>query len=150
MSRRWSSPGFTLIELSLLLVLFALLSALAIPSFSGTLSRARTRAALDRLAGDLFLARSLAARSGRPLRVRFGPAGECADFYEITGDTGVLRRVTVRSGSAGVCLSSNVPGAMRVNSRGMLVGSPRTVWARSGGEADSATISIVGRVYRWR
>lgn len=151
MSPRSSSSGFTLIELSFLLVLFALLSALAYPSLSRTLSRARAQAALDRLTADLFLARALAVRTARPLSIRFDPPTGCADRYEIVDDSGrVLRRVTVRAESSGVCLSSNAAAAMRVNARGVLTGSPRKLHARSGREADSATVSIVGRVHRWR
>lgn len=150
MSRPAISPGYTLIELCLLLVLFALLSSLAVPSLSGTLSAARTRAALDRLSADIFLARSMAARAGSPILVRFDPPSGCAEFYELTDATGaVLRRASTSVADTGVCLSSNVARAMKVNSRGMLTGSPRTLRAASGAARDSATISMVGRVYRW-
>src|SRR5690606_26535278 len=126
MSLRSSSSGFTLIELSLLLVLFALLSAMAVPSFTNSMSRARARAAIDRLSGDVFLARSVAAQRGLPVYIRFEPPSGCADHYELSDGTGALvRRVTVRQEDTGVCLSSNVARAMRVDSRGMLVGSPR-------------------------
>jgi hypothetical protein len=39
---------------------------------------------------------------------------------------------------------------MRIDARGILTGSPRTVRAAAGGVADSVVISIVGRVLRWR
>ena len=150
MSRRPSAAGFTLIELSVLLVLFALLSAMAVPSLSSILAHARARAALDRLAGDLFFARAVAARSGRPVYLRFVPATGCADGYLLVGqDDTVLRRVRTGREGSGVCLTSNVSRAMGVNSRGMLIGSPRTLHARSGRAADSATVSMVGRIYRW-
>lgn len=148
MARPSDPLGFTLIELCLLLVLFALLSALAVPSFSRTIAQTRTRAVLARLSGELFLARSLAARDGRPLRVRFNPAVGCAGDYAIVTDEGVVLR-TVRLRSDFVCLSSNVEWAMRVNARGMLVGSARTFVARSGSVTDSAVVSIIGRVHRW-
>jgi prepilin-type N-terminal cleavage/methylation domain-containing protein len=151
MPRHSLPPGFTLIELALTLVLFALLAGIAVPSFSRTMSRARVNSALNVLAGEIFLARSLAARDSRPLSIRFDPADTCADRYLIVDDTGgVLRRVTTSRERSGVCLTSNVERAMRVNSRGMLVGSPRRIRAESGGEADSMTVSIVGRVYRRR
>jgi type IV fimbrial biogenesis protein FimT len=151
MSRRLPSPGFTLIELSLVLVLVAVLAGMALPSLSRTMSRARVDSVLARLTGDIFLARSLAARDARPLRLRFIPASGCAESYEIVTDADeVLRRVTVGPDGAGACLSSNVSRAMRIDARGVLAGSPRTVRAVSGGVSDSVTISIVGRVLRWQ
>lgn len=142
--------GFTLIELCLLLVLLAVLSSFAVPSLTDTIARARTAAVLNRLSGDLFLARSLAARSGASVSLRFEPPRGCAERYEVVAaNDSVLRRVTLAGEANGVCLTSNVARAMRVNPRGMLVGSPRTLHVRSGRVADSATISMVGRVYRW-
>jgi hypothetical protein len=48
----------------------------------------------------------------------------------------------------GVCLSSNVARAFSIDSRGMLMGSARTVHVRSGAAHDSAVVSIVGRLTR--
>lgn len=149
MSRPVPAAGFTLIELSIVLVLFALLAGMAVPSFSKTLSQARVNGVLSRLAGDIFLARSLAARDARPLLIRFDPATGCAAAYRIVTDAGeVLRRSTVDAGGAGVCLSSNVNRPMRINARGVLTGSPRTLRAVAGTVADSVTVSIVGRLLR--
>ena len=92
MARPPDRSGFTLIELCLLLVLFALLSALAVPSFSRTIAEARSRAVLDRLAGELFLARSLATRHSRPLLIRFDPATGCAASYAVVTDEGAVLR----------------------------------------------------------
>jgi type IV fimbrial biogenesis protein FimT len=151
MSRRLPAPGFTLIELSLVLVLFALLAGMAVPSLSGTLSRARVDAVLSRLSADIFLARSLAARDSRRLLIRFEPATGCAAAYQIVSDAGeVLRRTTVDGDGGGVCLSSNVSTPMRVNARGLLIGSPRTLRVVAGAVADSVTVSIVGRLLRWQ
>lgn len=139
--------GFTLIELCLLLALFALLSALAVPSLSGVVARERARGTMNRLAADIHLARALAARAGSPVRLRFDPAEGCARRYLVEADDGaVLRRVEV--GRGGVCLSSNVTSPMYVNGRGMLSGSPRRLYAVSGAVTDSAVVSIVGRVLR--
>lgn len=149
MPRRLPPSGFTLVELSLILVLFALLAAMAVPSLSGTLSAARVDGVLSRLSADIYLARSLAVKDGRPLSIRFTPPVGCAAHYEIATDAGeVLRRVTVDPGGAGVCLTSNVTRAMRIDGRGVLTGSPRTVRATAGRAADSVAISIVGRLLR--
>ena len=141
------STGFTLVELSLLLVLFALLSALAVPSLARVLAEERARGTMNRLGADIHLARALAARAGEPVRLRFEPEEGCARRYLLEADDGaVLRRVEV--GRGGVCLSSNVAQPMYVNGRGMLSGSPRRLYATSGAAVDSAVVSIVGRVLR--
>lgn len=139
--------GFTLVELCLLLVLFALLSALAVPSFSGVLARERARGTMNRLAAEIHLARALAARAGEPVRLRFEPEEGCARRYLIEADDGAVLR-SVEVGRDGVCLSSNVARPMHVNGRGMLSGSPRRLYAASGAAVDSAVVSIVGRVLR--
>lgn len=151
MSHRRPSPGFTLIELSLVLVLFALLAGMAVPSLSRTISAARVDSVLSRLSADIFLARSLAARDARGLLIRFDPSTGCAATYQIVTDAGeVLRRTIVDAANNGVCLSSNVSRPMRVDARGVLTGSPRTLRATDGRVADSVTVSIVGRLLRWQ
>jgi hypothetical protein len=46
-------------------------------------------------------------------------------------------------------VSDNVAQAMVIDSRGMLVGSPRMIHGRAGSQADSVSVSMAGRVYRW-
>jgi hypothetical protein len=60
----------------------------------------------------------------------------------------VVDSVGVR-GAGGVCLSSNVARAMVIDSRGMLVGSPRMIYGRAGEQVDSVSVSMAGRMYRW-
>ncbi|HEX6925329.1 MAG TPA: GspH/FimT family pseudopilin [Longimicrobiaceae bacterium] len=142
--------GYTLVELVVLLVLTALLSSLAVPSFSRTISSFRTRAALARLAGDLYLARAMALESGQTITLRFEPPSGCARRYEIVDAEGTVRKqVSSDLADSGVCLESNVERPIRVDGRGLLVGSPRTIRARRGSLTDSMTISMVGRIYRW-
>ena len=57
--------GFTLIELMVTLAVLAVLVAMAFPSFSAFMEKARLRAAADALLGQLALARSEAVRSDR-------------------------------------------------------------------------------------
>ena len=151
MVARVCAGGFTLIELALLLALLSLLSALAVPSLSGTLAGARTRSTLDRITADLYLARAQALRDGREIQIRFDPSEGCAERYEIVAWADkasplVQRRVP----DPDVCLRSNATTPLRVNARGMLIGSPRKLYASSGGVVDSLSISFVGRVHRWR
>lgn len=131
--------------------LLGLLAALAAPRFTAYVQRARVRAALDQLSAELYRARAYAATRGARVRIEFLPGAPCAPGYRTirTADRVAVREVRLEGDSSRVCLDSNVTQAMSIDSRGMLAGSPRTIHARSGTQADSITISIAGRVYRW-
>lgn len=149
LSRR-PSAGMSLLELLVVLVLVGVLAGLVAPVLSGSVHRLRVRGALDRLTADLYLTRSMAARSGARVELRFRPSSGCAQRYEITrGRKGrVLRVVDLKQTAPGVCLTSNVRGPMVIDARGLLIGSARTIRARAGSQADSAIVSMVGRVLR--
>jgi type II secretory pathway pseudopilin PulG len=150
MSQRNVPAGTTLIELLIVLALIGLLTALAVPNMTGYLERARVRGALDRLTGDLYQARVVAVREGTRIQLRFVPNSGCAARYELyrADREEVMRAVTVEG--PGVCLRSNVSRGLSIDSRGLLLGSSRTVFASAGGQRDSLIISIVGRVFRSR
>jgi prepilin-type N-terminal cleavage/methylation domain-containing protein len=141
--------GYSLVEILVVLGLIGVLAAAVGPSLSAPLQRHRARAALDRVASDLYYARALAVRGGWRIRIRFEPPTGCAATYSLVRSDGVtLRTVDVARELGPVCLSSNVPAALSVDSRGVLIGSPRTLRARAGGQSDSATVSLVGRLLR--
>jgi prepilin-type N-terminal cleavage/methylation domain-containing protein len=142
--------GITLVELLVALVVAGILSALTVPGFSAYLQRERVRGTLNRLTGELHHAQMLAVRNGARFQLRFVPDTGCATSYEVVRaeDGAVVRTVDVGAETAGVCLESNVAHAFSFDSRGLLVGSARTVFARSGAQRDSLVISIVGRVLR--
>jgi type IV fimbrial biogenesis protein FimT len=150
MSLRKAPPGTTLVELLVVLAIIGLLTALAAPSMTGYLERARARAALDRLTGDLYQARVVAVREGTRVQIRFVPNSGCAARYELfrVDREEVMRAVPVEG--PGVCLRSNVSRALSIDSRGLLLGSSRTIFASAGGARDSLIISIAGRVLRSR
>ena len=147
---RHSPAGVTLIESLVILVVVGILSSLSIPSLKPFIERARVRGTLDRLSGELYQARVLAVRAGTRVQIRFVPDSGCADAYELVrADLGTLvHRVTVADEAPGVCLSSNVARSFSIDSRGLLIGSARTVFARAGDQRDSLIISMVGRVLR--
>jgi hypothetical protein len=120
------------------------------PRLTAYLQRERVRGALNRLAGELYRAQVLAVRNGARFQLRFAPATGCASRYDVVRvDEGrVVHTVDVTKEAAGVCLGSNVARAFSFDSRGLLVGSARTVFARSGAQEDSLIISMVGRVFR--
>ena len=63
--------GLTLLELSIALVVLALMLTMSVPSMSAWLARHRLRAAAQDLASDLGEARHEAARLARPVHVVF-------------------------------------------------------------------------------
>lgn len=67
---RLRQHGLTMLELAIILVVLAIVSALAVPSFGGRIDRARAQAAAEALAADLTEARFEAARRGLPLYVQ--------------------------------------------------------------------------------
>jgi prepilin-type N-terminal cleavage/methylation domain-containing protein len=142
--------GFSLIELLTALVLLGVLASLAAPAMSTQLRRARVRSALDLLTADVYRARVLAVREAGRFELAFRPAAGCARAYVLVrvADGMVLDSVDLQA-PGGVCLSSNAAQAMVIDSRGMLVGSPRKIYGRAGGEVDSVTVSMAGRLYRW-
>jgi type II secretion system protein H len=74
--------GFTLIELAMVLAIVALISAMAIPRFGGSLVRARADQAARRVAADLELAQRFAVRRGASYAVVFDAT---ADVYRMPG-----------------------------------------------------------------
>lgn len=140
--------GFSLVELLIVVTLVGIVAGLAAPAMTAYVHRLRVRTTLDAFTADVYRARVVAIREADRYRVRFEPALGCAQAYLFTraADGATLDSVAV---AGGVCMSSNVPRPMVINSRGMLVGSPRMVHARAGAQEDSVSVSIAGRIYRW-
>lgn len=140
--------GFSLIELLSVLTIVCVMASLATPAMTAHLQRARVRAALDLLTADVYRARVLAVREAGRFRIAFLPAAGCARAYVVVraADGATVDSVPLREA---VCLSSNVPQAMVIDSRGMVVGSPRMIYARAGAQVDSVSVSMAGRLYRW-
>lgn len=143
--------GFTLVELLTVAVVVGIISSLAAPRFSEQLQRLRVRTALDELAAVIVRARGLAIHRGARIVVRFRPSRGCARAYVIahSGSGEVVDSIVLPDPDRHVCVRSNSRQHLSINSRGVLIGSPRTIRASAGTQSDSLTISIAGRVYRW-
>ncbi|HEU0077996.1 MAG TPA: GspH/FimT family pseudopilin [Longimicrobiaceae bacterium] len=159
MSIARDARGFTLLELLTVLVLIAVGASLAVPRVDSALARMRTRGALGRFAGDVYHARILAVRNGRPVVIRFPGSVRCAaggqnrfgtDHYVVVvRDTPEreVKRVVLDGGQ--LCLEMNQSDSIRFDTRGLPRGlGNRKVVARRGGVRDSLTISRAGRVLR--
>lgn len=142
--------GFSLIELLSVLTLVSILASLAAPSVTAQVDRIRVRSSLDLFSAHLSRARVLAVRGGLRYEVRFRPGQGCAAAYVLSrADDGTTLDSVALPARHGVCLSSNVPQKLMIDSRGMLVGSPRMIYGRAGAQLDSVSVSMAGRVYRW-
>lgn len=73
-SRHTGARAFTLMEMIVLLAVVAILAAVAIPRFGGSISQNRLEAAARRVRIDLDGARDLARRTSQSIRVRFSAA----------------------------------------------------------------------------
>lgn len=70
----WAAPAahaFTLIELTIVVVILALVAAIAVPRFAGAAVRARVSAAADRVAADIRLTRTEAMKVSTVRKISF-------------------------------------------------------------------------------
>ncbi len=72
---RTGRRGFTLIEALVTIAVLAILTTLALPSFSARLTQHRLKSAAEHLALDMAEARFQAAQSAKTLHLVFGGAG---------------------------------------------------------------------------
>lgn len=78
-----SARGFTLVELTVVLVIMAVAAAVAIPRFSGAQERYRVEAAAQRLRADINLARTRALTTSRPQVLEFK---QSSNYYCMDGE----------------------------------------------------------------
>jgi prepilin-type N-terminal cleavage/methylation domain-containing protein len=64
--------GFTLLEMTIVILLIAILSAVAIPRYANSVNRYRVEMAAKRVAADFALARNAARTSGLGQTINFG------------------------------------------------------------------------------
>jgi len=140
------SPGFSLHEVLVTLVIASVAVSMAVPRLEGVIRRERVRAALNRLAGDLEFTRITAVRTGRPTVLRFVRHPLCP------GKGGREWIVARRGGMPDeypACYSGTNSDSVTYGSRGLLAPyNNRTIRAVDGTVRDSLTISAVGRIYR--
>ena len=136
--------AFTLLELTIVVVLLGLLMALAVPKFAALRDRASVRAAMADLGALFSVARQSAITERAMVSVRFDTA---AGSVEIRRSGRVIVRRALRT-TYGISLGSNRDSTV-YDSRGFGYGvSNITVTIRRGSIIDTLTMSRLGRV-RW-
>lgn len=149
-----SRSGFTLVELLTVLTLLLLLVSIAAPSFRELAAKVRARGALDQVAADVAYARMLAVREGVHATLRFtressGCSSQSYSLVVMTTPSRTAKR-TVLDPGPGACLDLGTVDSISFNSRGLpATVNNRKVFVRRAGTADSLTISVLGRVFRW-
>lgn len=92
MPRRLRRPGFTVLELMVVLAVVLILGAILVPALSGFWANNRTKAGVDIATARLADARGAAISQGRPYRVCVSPDGRqvrvCPDESEPTEQLG--------------------------------------------------------------
>lgn len=154
--------AYTLPELLVAMVIVAILTALAVPRFDAYVSAQRAAGALNRFAADVHLTRMLAVREGhravlvleRSPLCRAAATTAAGQRWRIVVRTSPEREVFHRTAGDGMprlCVEMNGSDSLAFNSRGLLIPfSNRTVRARHGSVADTAVVSVLGRIYRRR
>jgi type IV fimbrial biogenesis protein FimT len=146
--------GFTLIELMVVIALFAIAAAIAVPNYLTYSTRARLQGAESNLVADFELARSRAIRENGNVAVVFNADGLGYTVFEDfdgnwarEGDERQLRSVDLPAGvQIDLAATTFSNDRMHFNSRGIPDGSFGTVALTNSQETRSIVINIVGRI----
>lgn len=154
--------GFTLIELSVVTSVLAVVVSSIAPSFTGSVERRHVQGVATQLETDIQYARSTAGATGQALRISFqsgagascyvlhsGAANACAcdaqGVAHCTGDAEVIRTVHLPS-SVAVQLQSNVRSMLFNPARNTVTPAGTLRVTGSSGAAVHHVVNIVGRV----
>lgn len=149
--------GFTLVELLFAIVLIGILSGLAVPSLRGFTAKMRLQSALEQITADLYYARTLAVRSGRPVVLRFNQMSSSPRCYDdsysivvLDAPERVAKNADLELLASRDCVDIGAVDSIPFDSRGLLFRNVnnRTVRVSSAAWSDSISISRLGRVYR--
>jgi Tfp pilus assembly protein FimT len=139
-------PGFTLVQLVIAVALLSILLGFAMPVFETTIARRRLTAALERVAGDVRYAQSLAVKEGNLHRFLTDGAGQyrlersagawapLIGWYNVSSDYrgSSLQSVRDNGGGALTNITFNSQGAVDVTTGAASYPITLTVAAASG------------------
>jgi Tfp pilus assembly protein FimT len=115
-SRRSRRAGFTLIDLTITILILGIVAGIAVPRFSQSLNIVRADAAARHIAADLNYARHRAQVSSRPNAVNFttSPAGYAMPTTPHLNRSGTSYAVTFSTLGLPVQLTANIQGTSSV------------------------------------
>ena len=141
--------GFTLVELLIGTVVFAVLAELAANSFIGMLPAYRLNGATRQVSFDLMAARMQAIHQNRTVIVAFTSDHEYAMGVDLN-DNGVLdngegETTDVQAQHPTITFADPLPAPLIFNARGLANSSP-VITIANASESKTITVSLVGNV----
>ena len=133
-----ADPGFSLVELCIVLVVFGIVLSFGIPSFGRYSQTQQLRGTSENLIQTIQLQRSRAMATGQSVAINFNTAAPCA--WTVMGAGRSNRQLLPK----GVIYASAAPGSLtltrdgRVNTSGLVVFRNRT------GLTDTVSIQVSG------
>lgn len=116
------APGFTLVEMLLVIVMIGLLAAMLMPKVSKITTHAKLNEAASVVAGDMEQAVGLAARLRKPVVISYVSGGKYTvrDRATSPGDTLRLSRDLGLKGDQGAYVIAFTPSAVTVYPNGLV------------------------------
>jgi type IV fimbrial biogenesis protein FimT len=140
--------GFTLVEVMIVIAVFAIMAAVAIPAFMSLLPGMRLNGATRQVAGDLMAARMNAVKVNKDTQVIFDDDNDKYQvWYDEDGDGNkdLITEKYIQTNYHDVTVSSNNNPIF--HPRGTATNLPTiTLLSTSGAGSKRITISIAGRV----
>lgn len=147
-----SNGGYSLLELMTILVVIGILVSLAAPAMGAFVDSTRTRAAINELSSDVALARVMAVREGRFVRLNVVSSSAYAvETQAADGTWETLKTVDITNEHPALRISDGGLTTVEFNPRGTVASGwdgDRSIEITLGESSESISVSGAGRVYR--
>lgn len=151
-----AAPGFSLLELLVVLVISGIMLSIATPRFGRFITRLEMDGAANTIVADLYHARMLAVREGEDVAVRFYKVSARPRCYSpryqivvLGTPERVVKHQDLGDGVGRGCLDVGAVRQVRFGPRGLPTGAMnRTVRVGRDGYEARFRMSLLGRVYR--